>query len=553
MSQSALNAMNRTLSESPVTLDISRSTFPRSSRMLTTFNTGDLCPIFIDPVMAGDTYSVNISEVIRASSALKHPVMDDCVADVYFFFVPHRLTWKHTAEFYGENKTSYWEQTGTFTVPQVTFPSTGWKKGDVAEHFGLPVGGVHNGRSVDARPFRAYALIYNEWFRNENVQSPAAFSDGDQLTNGKSGGDPFTSAVCGGAMLKANKRFDYFTACLPAPQKGTAAGLSNLWKVITQDQTFDTSLLPSMTVDLDVTEKPVHAGFSVNGAYTGSRFGAMESTAQDVPITDVHFNNLYATGQIGVNDLRFAFQLQKALEKDAMGGTRFREMLKAHFGTTIPDATVQIPEYLGGHHFRILNHQVAATAATTNAKVGEPAAYSLTGNNGHVFTKSFCEPGFVIGVCTIRVANRTYQQGIEKFWTRKDRWDEYWPVFANIGNQPVYASELFLGNENVPTNTVFGYSEAWADYRFKPSHVTGQFRSGVTGTLDSWHYADYFNPNGSAPVLGAEFMTEPVEPVDRTRTVTSTDADQWIADFYFDVKATRPMPVYSIPGLIDHH
>ena len=552
MSQSALNAMNRTLSESPVTLDISRSTFPRSSRMLTTFNTGDLCPIFIDPVMAGDTYSVNISEVIRASSALKHPVMDDCVADVYFFFVPHRLTWKHTAEFYGENKTSYWEQTGTFTVPQVTFPDSGWKKGDVAEHFGLPVDTIpEGGLTVDARPFRAYALIYNEWFRNENVQSPAAFSDGDERTTGKTGGDPFTSAVCGGAMLKSNKRFDYFTACLPAPQKGTAAGLTNLWKVITQDQTFDTQMMPAIKIESDGLSSdksvPLYAGKDIAGGYLGVDLAG----AKDINPSFAHFSNLYASGQIGVNDLRFAFQLQKALEKDAMGGTRFREMLKAHFGTTIPDATVQIPEYLGGHHFRILNHQVAATAATTNAKVGEPFAYSLTGKNGHVFTKSFCEPGFVIGVCTIRVANRTYQQGIEKFWTRKDRWDEYWPVFANIGNQPVYTTELFA-NATMPT-TVFGYSEAWADYRFKPSHVSGQFRSGVSGTLDSWHYADYFNPLSPAPVLGSTFMTEPVEPVDRTRVVTSADADQWIADFYFDVKATRPMPVYSIPGLIDHH
>lgn len=551
MSQQALNAMNRTLSESPVTLDISRSTFPRSSRMLTTFNTGDLCPIFVDPVMAGDTYSVNISEVIRASSALKHPVMDDCVADVYFFFVPHRLTWKHTAEFYGENKTSYWEQTGTFTVPQVTFPASGWKKGDVADHFGLPLTVPGGGQTIDARPFRAYALIYNEWFRNENVQSPAAFSDGDEQTTGKTGGDPFTSAVCGGAMLKANKRFDYFTACLPAPQKGTAAGLTNLWKVITQDQKFDTELMPGVTVDCDATgDKPIRTVISQD--LSGNFFGAIAADQIDGTPSFVHFNNLYASGQIGVNDLRFAFQLQKALEKDAMGGTRFREMLKAHFGTTIPDATVQIPEYLGGHHFRILNHQVASTAQTTDGKVGEPAAYSLTGKNGHLFTKSFCEPGFVIGLCTIRVANRTYQQGIEKFWKRKDRWDEYWPVFANIGNQPVYATELFTGGGTLPS-TVFGYSEAWADYRFKPSHVTGQFRSGVTGTLDSWHYADYFDPTGQAPVLGSEFMTEPVEPVDRTRTVTSENADQWIADFYFDVKATRPMPVYSIPGLIDHH
>ena len=563
--------------------EISRSRFDRSSTHKTTFNAGKLVPIFVDEVLPGDTFSMDVASLVRMSTPI-FPVMDNAYMDTYFFFVPNRLVWDHWKEFNGENNSTYWTQPVEYSVPTIsayTGGDAGWYKGSVADYMGIPtyVGNF----SVNALPFRAYALIWNEWFRDQNTMAPAEFykDDTNRVGVNTSGHDidyARTTAHLGGDLLPVCKYHDYFTSCLPAPQKGPAVQIpfmEGLIPVTSRSATVDYNIYATGTGDeagrplgspLEVTTDPYNhtspftGGMRVDGNVVGGLRGTTNASAEPLYPT-----NLWASlsGNYGptINELRTAFQIQKLYEKDARGGTRYTEILKMHFGVDSPDARLQRPEYLGGKRIPINIDQVLQTSSTdATSPQGNTAAYSLTVDTDSSFTKSFTEHGFIIGLACVRT-DHTYQQGLDKMWSRRRRFDYYWPALANIGEQAVLKKEIYLGDygtddETVGTNfngEAFGYQEAWAEYRYKPNRVSGAFRSNVEGSLDSWHYADFFDTDPMNFVVQEDFIAETDVNINRTLAVQSSLEDQFIADFYFKCDCIRPMPLYSIPGLIDHH
>lgn len=544
----------------PTNIDIQRSRFDRSQTHKTTFNTGDLVPIFVDEVLPGDTFTMDMSSAIRMSTPI-NPVMDNINIDTYFFFVPTRLVWEHWKEFNGENNKTAWEQTIEYEIPQIKSPKGGWGKGTIADYFGIPTK-IEN-ISVNALPFRAYALIWNEWFRDQNLKNPAMVNLDDTTQNGSNDGDYVINAQLGAKPLKAAKYHDYFTGALPEPQKGPDVMISGLLgniPVISGDNhNSNLGTNPATMVRKDLASLDHHIGLSLRLPKEGSdeTYGYINGTSHtSAPLEegdDLYFSNLWATaGEVqttSINQLRQAFAVQRLFEKDARGGTRYREIIRAHFNVISPDARMQVPEYLGGYRHPINIDQVIQQSQTTETSPqGNTAAYSLTNFVDSVFTKSFTEHGYIIGLACIRTIN-TYQQGLEKIWSKKNRFDFYWPSLANIGEQPIYNKEIYAqGTEE--DDQVFGYQEAWADYRYKPNRVSGAFRSNYQGTLDSWHYASYYD---TLPKLSSEWIDETTANVNRTIAVSDKLEDQFIADFYFRNICTRPMPLYSIPGLIDHH
>lgn len=557
-------------------VDIQRSTFDRSSGHKTTFNAGKLVPIYVDEVLPGDTFEMKTSAIIRGSTPI-FPVMDNANLDIYFFFVPNRLVWDHWKEFNGENTTNKWEQTVEYSIPQMAPPAgngtvVGWEKGTLADYMGIPtlVGpGAPQANAqwtVNHLPFRAYCLIWNEWFRDQNLQDPVLIDTGDSQTNGTHlvpESNPIVNqnqaALTGGNLLPVNKYFDYFTGALPEPQKGpdVLLPLGNTAPVITMttDIASVTGNSPNMRF---MSNSPINSQRNVIISPTGSGKGTLNSgeTAPDAVNGKLIPTNLYANlaeaTSATINELRLAFQLQRLYERDARGGTRYIEIIKSHFGVTSPDARLQRPEYLGGERIPINIDQVIQTSGTMEGTTpqGNTAAYSLTGNQGSYFKHSFVEHGYVLGLACVRTEH-TYQQGLEKIWNRKNRFDFYWPALANIGEQAILNKEIYLQALGTTNEEAFGYQEAWAEYRYKPSRVSSAFRSNIsTGSLDAWHYADYYE---ELPKLSAEWIQETYKNVDRTLAVQSTLEDQYIADFWFKCKCTRPMPIYSIPGLIDHH
>lgn len=557
-------------------VDIQRSTFDRSSGHKTTFNAGKLVPIYVDEVLPGDTFEMSTSAIIRGSTPI-FPVMDNANLDIYYFFVPNRLVWDHWKEFNGENTTSKWEQTVEYSIPQMAPPlstetiTAGWEKGTLADYMGIPTQ-VGPGASqtnpqytVNHLPFRAYCLIWNEWFRDQNLQDPVNIDTGDSQTNGRHlipEGNSITfenqAALQGANLLPVNKYFDYFTGALPEPQKGpdVLLPLGNTAPVITM-----TNDIPSVTGNSPnmnfVSTGPINLQHNIAITPNGAGKGYLIQTTQNRDLSDGKLvpSNLYANlaeaTAATINELRLAFQLQKLYERDARGGTRYIEILKSHFGVTSPDARLQRPEYLGGERIPINIDQVIQTSGTMEGTTpqGNTGAYSLTGNQGSYFKHSFVEHGYVLGLACVRTEH-TYQQGLEKIWNRKNRFDFYWPALANIGEQAILNKEIYLQPLSTANEEAFGYQEAWAEYRYKPSRVSSAFRSNVTGSLDAWHYADYYE---ELPKLSAEWVQETYKNVDRTLAVQSTLEDQYIADFWFKCTCTRPMPIYSIPGLIDHH
>ena len=518
-------------------------------------------PFYVDEVLPGDTFQLKTSLVARMQTLIT-PMMDNIYLDTYFFFVPNRLTWNHWKEFNGENTQSAWYPSVEYSVPQLTAPATsGWSIGTLADYFGIPTGVA--GLSVNALPFRAYALIMNEWFRDENLSDPLSVPVDDATVVGVNTGNYITDVAKGGLPFKAAKYHDYFTSCLPAPQKGPDVTLpvsvpQNL-PVVPLSATVSSSLLGEKyhavnyngdPFTADGIMKPIVFGGLSDGGKQGET-GGLSTGSTGFPV----INNLWAV-QSGdpvaatINQLRMAFQIQKLYERDARGGTRYIEILKSHFGVTSPDARLQRPEYLGGNRIPININQVVQSSATAaeGTPLGDTAAFSLTTDTHGDFIKSFVEHGFIIGVMVARY-DHTYQQGLERFWSRKDRFDYYWPVFANIGEQAVLNKEIYAqGNEK--DDEVFGYQEAWADYRYKPSRVTGEMRSSAPTSLDVWHLADEYT---QLPTLSDSWIREDKSNVDRVLAVTSSVSNQMFADIYVQCEATRPMPVYSIPGLIDHH
>jgi hypothetical protein len=514
---------------------VSRSRFQRNSDNKTTFNTGDLIPIYLDEVLPGDTHQVDVACVMRMATPI-FPVMDNAYCDFYFFFVPNRLLWEHWKEFMGENKETAWTPKTEYSVPQVTAPEGGWEEGTLADYLGLPT--KVKGISVSALPGRAYGLIYNEWFRNQNVTQPTLVEVTDATTTGKNdGSDTNDSAITLAKPLKAAKVFDYYTGALPEPQKGEpiTIPLGDTAKIYAYEENgakFEGSQDLSNFHIYNENEKT--EGLS---AYPGNVILGKLTLKTD----------LSSVTAATINQLRQAFQIQKLLEKDARGGTRYREVLREHFGVISPDSRMQIPEYLGGYRLPINVSQVIQTSSSDDTSpLGNTAALSVTTMNKPMFTKSFTEHGFIMGLAVVRT-DQTYQQGIERMWSRKGRYDYYWPVLANIGEQAILNKEIYAQG-NTKDEEAFGYQEAWADYRYKPSKVTGLFRSNAQQSLDAWHYAQDYD---ALPTLSTAWMEQTDTEMKRTLAVQSQP--DFIADFYFMNKTTRCMPVYSIPGLIDHH
>lgn len=545
--------------------DIQRSRFNRNSQHKTTFNSGSLIPIFVDEVLPGDTYTMDFATAVRMATPI-FPVMDNANLDVYFFFVPNRLVWEHWKEFCGENNQTAWEQPTEYAVPQISAPTAGWSVGTVADYMGIPTG--VSGFSVNALPFRAYALIWNEWFRDQNVMDPVMVNKDDATVAGTNETDPVINAQLGSYPLPVAKYHDYFTSCLPAPQKGpdVLLPLGDYAPVTTGDPAHP-GLYGGASPKFPMTWATVpDATASVtdkNSFLLLSKTNVASSwwSGPDIPDSVLEPNvigpnNLYADLSTAtaatVNQLRQAFAVQRMLEKDARGGTRYIELLKVHFGVSSPDARLQRPEYLGGQRIPVNIDQVVQTSSTdATSPQGNTGAYSLTNYSGSMFTKSFVEHGFLIGLACVRTEH-TYQQGLDRFWSRKDRFDYYWPALANIGEQAVLNKEIFLTG-TAADDEAFGYQEAFADYRYKPSRVSGDFRSSAPSSLDAWHWADDYE---SAPSLSADWMAETPVNINRTLAVPS-DSEinyrQFLADFFFKLDCVRPMPLYSVPGLIDHY
>lgn len=550
-------------------VDISRSRFDRSASLKTSFNAGDVVPFFLEEVLPGDTFSVDTSKVVRMQTLLT-PMMDNVYLDTYYFFVPNRLVWNHWKEFCGENTESAWIPETEYSMPQITAPAnTGWTVGTLADYFGIPTG-VPN-LSVCALPFRAYALIMNEWFRDQNLQDPLVVPLDDSTVAGVNTGTFVTDVAKGGKPFIAAKYHDYFTSALPSPQKGPDVSIpvaeAGNYNVVGNGKAlgltsdglsfFSPSIKWSGNSSDFVASTPA---FSDVGVATSDASGGTSGKFFGVPTAAQLGSNLENSGLIAVasgnaaaatiNQLRLAFQIQKYYEQLARGGSRYTEVVRSFFGVTSPDARLQRPEYLGGNRVPINVNQVIQQSGTesTGTPQGTVVGMSQTTDSHSDFTKSFTEHGFVIGVMCARY-DHTYQQGLARMWSRKDKFDFYWPVFANIGEQAIKNKEIFAQGSD-EDDEVFGYQEAWAEYRYKPNQVTGEMRSQYAQSLDVWHLADDYD---TLPSLSDSWIREDKANIDRVLAVTSSVSNQFFADIFVKNYVTRPMPMYSVPGLIDHH
>lgn len=529
--------------------DISRSTFNRPCNVKTTFKAGYITPIKVEEVIPGDTFEVDLAYISRLVTPI-FPTMDNLELEFHAFFTPMRILWDGWQELHGENKTSAWTpSTPPALVPMIT-TNAALESRKIGDYFGLEVGMNPSVEPISALPFRGYRLIWNEWYRDQNLQAPLPLSTGNSETLLTHNDD----------LLKANKKHDYFTSCLPAPQKGESAlipiELNELIPVITGVNHTYTTTTPMKLAKLDGTfnaSSRLIGAIGTNGALANSSVTDFSTGGESLKPA-----NLYADGRgmainaTTISELRTAFQLQKLYEKDARGGTRYIEMLKAHFGVESQDYRLQRPEYLGGHSTYLNMCQVPQTSSTdTTSPQGNMSAYSYNANTGtNFYSKSFVEHGYVF-IFVVARQRKTYQQGIEKMWTRKERFDFYYPTLANISEQPVYNKEIKYSASSDTNNEVFGYQEPWADYRHSISKVTGQFRSGVTGSLDVWHYADFYD---DVPVLSSEWIEDNSDiNIARTLAVDTELSDQIYLDCLIQNKATRPMPIYSIPGMVDHY
>lgn len=553
-------------------LDITRSRFKRRQNVKLTMNAGQLIPFYVDEVLPGDTFEIDQAAIIRMTTPI-FPVMDNCYMDVYYFFTPNRILWKNWKRFMGENDSGPWVQTQEYTIPQIKIEaSTDPNKalpleGSLMDYMGIPTKVCKDKNTefeVNALPFRAYAMIWQEWFRDQNVDNPAINSDGDATVTYADVNDTKNIEKClqeayrGGRPLPVNKFHDYFTSALPSPQKAgepVALPLSGsaplgMYNPATGNVTIDSKQMKSIASDAGL----LTGGSTFNaaawdvgdGPSRNKGLAVGQGTAQTYQGINLGAD-LSKVNATTINQLRQAFQVQKYYEELARGGSRYREMIYSLFRTKISDKTVQIPEYLGGTRITINMSQVIQTSGTTaESPQGNTAAVSVTPYNGSMFTKSFEEHGYVIGVCCIR-HDHTYQQGLERMWSRKTNLDFYYPVFANLGEQAILKKEIYLtGTET--DEQAFGYQEAWAEYRMKPNRISGKFRSNAEGTLDSWHYGDNYT---KTPSLSQAWMKEGDTEIQRTLAVENEP--QFIMDTVIDNTSVRPMPMYSIPGLVDHH
>ena len=535
-----------------------RSRFDRSSEYKTSYNTGDLIPAYVDEVLPGDTITMDFNHVTRMTTPIA-PVMDEAAMDVYAFFVPCRLIWNHWREFWGENNTTHWEQPVEYEIPSINAPTGGWLEGSLADYLGVPIGVELEG--VNHLPFRAYAKIVNDWFRDENLKDPCYITMDETTVTGKNKGlnyDYVTDIECGAAPFKVAKWHDYFTSALPEPQKGPDVKIP----LGTSAPVVGGPDIPNtFTLNETIQGKPIFSynkdgGTIGNVSFTGGTNAdgtqvTTENTKAYALVTDLS-DATAAT----INQLRQAFAVQRFYEAQARGGSRYIEFIKNIFGVTSPDARQQRSEYLGGKRFPINMDQVLQTSATDlTSPQGNTAAFSCTINSDNLFTYSATEHGYLFVLTCIRT-NHSYQQGLNKMWLRKKWTDFYVPQFANLGEMPIYNAEIYAQDSDVVdadtgevvNEQVFGYQEAWAEYRYKPNMITGKLRSTATGSLDLWHYADYYT---QLPKLSGEWIDETESNVQRTLAVQSEP--QFIMDSYFKSTWTRVMPLYSVPGLLDHH
>lgn len=532
-------------------LEITRSRFKRDQDIKLTFDAGQLIPFYVDEVLPGDTFSIDNVGLVRMSTPV-FPVMDNCYLDYYYFFCPNHILWEHWKEFMGEVTDEPWVQQTEYTVPQLkikggTAENKFPMENSILDYMGVPtkIIGETEELDINALPIRAYVKIWNEWFRDQNVDNPAINSNKDADVDYKDSGKDATietilqEAYTGGRPLPVNRFHDYFSSTLPSPQRST--------------ESVTIPMLGNAPIKM-YSEKELKNAYSGTWSTSGAlpKIADMYSDGPGKINNGSEFIGADLSGVTGatINQLRQAFQVQKYFEELARGGSRYREQIYSLFKTRISDKTVQIPEYLGGDRIMINMSQVVQTSGTTDVSPqGNVSAMSVTGFSKSAFTKSFEEHGFVIGVCCVR-HDHTYQQGLERMFSRKNKLDYYFPVFANLGEQAVLKKELYAqGTET--DNEAFGYQECWADYRMKPNRICGAFRSNATGTLDSWHYGDSYT---STPALSQEWMKEGSAEIARTLAVENTvNEPQFIADILVKNTTVRPMPMYSIPGLIDHH
>ena len=494
--------------------EIQRSTFNRVHGLKTTFNSGDLVPIYVDEVLPGDTFQMNATGFGRLSTSI-FPIMDNMYIETFFFFVPNRIIWDNWEKFNGAQDDP--GDSTDFLVPQITNATVAEET--LFDYMGLPtkIAGI----DFNNLHGRAYNLIYRDWFRDENLIDSPVVDKGDGPDN-----------IANYVLRKRGKRHDYFTSSLPFPQKGSAVSLP----LGTSAPVAGSGVTGNKVGFLDTATGNNVAMYSSAG---------VSSIFQDAIAPDFALvADLSDAAAATINQLREAFQIQRLYEKDARGGTRYTEILQSHFGVTSPDARLQRPEYLGGQKTELMMQPVPQTSSTdTTSPQGNLSALGTLSSRGG-FSKSFVEHGVLIGMACV-FADLTYQQGLNRMWSRRDRWDFYWPSLAHLGEQAVLNQEIYTQGTAADTQT-FGYQERFAEYRYKPSQITGKMRSNATGTLDAWHLAQDFT---SLPALNESFIEEN-PPVDRIIAVTTEP--QFIFDWYFDLKTTRPMPVYSVPGLIDH-
>lgn len=552
---SSVNRSTQHLFSQIPSTQIPRSVFDRSHGYKTTFDSGYLVPFYVDEVLPGDSFKLSATLFARLATPIV-PFMDNLYLETFFFFVPNRLVWDNWQKFNGEQKNP--SDSTDFLIPTVS--GTNVQNQTLWDYFGLPTN-VAKALKVNALPFRAYNLIFNEWFRDENLQDSLPVPTGDGPDN-----------LSDYSLVRRGKRHDYFTSCLPWPQKGPGVEISIGGSVpVSGDVSFyrqvgsfhTDSGVGSVTNWSDRVLFKETAAFPIGAKDANWNGGGPSSFQQYFLSSDPHPGKIsFYAGKFGItadglradlsqatpisiNDLRQAFQIQKLYERDARGGTRYTEILRSHFGVVSPDARLQRPEYLGGSSARISINPVQQTSATSDTTPqGNLAAFGVVSDSFHGFSKSFVEHGYVFGFVNVR-ADLTYQQGLNRMWSRQGRFDFYWPVLAHLGEQAVLNREIFAQG-TADDDQVFGYQERYAEYRYYPAQVTGKLRSTDPQPLDSWHLAQKFS---SLPTLSPQFIQDD-PPV--SRVIAVQDEPQFLFDSYIRLKCARPMPVYSVPGLVDH-
>lgn len=520
----------------------------------TTGNAGDLMPVYWKEILPNDFVKLKVNSLVKMTTP-SFQTMDTAFCDLQFYFVPRRLLWKHFKNFMGEKSVGPHETEPEYTIPKTTAPEGGWGENTIADYLGIPTK-VENIK-VDSAYFRAYALIVNEWFRDQNRQDMVDFSDGDENITGSNGSNYVTDIIGGGKCFKAAKLHDYFTSSLLTPSGservslplGTMApvyGTSENIKLYSQTGTGPFELCTNEIISANGAGQAGfynNSGASIN-AYQGMRFPTKEQGSSGV------YANLEDATAATVNQLRLAFQLQKIFESNNIRGHRYVEQLKTRWNVIPSDATLQRPEYLGGKRFP-LNIQMVVQSSSTDTKspLGQVSGFSNTRYDDEYFSAGFEEHGILMGLAVVR-HNRTYQQGLSRFFTRTNMEDFYTPEFQNLGEQNLYNYEIFASGDETKDNETFGYQEYAAEYRSTPNRVTGEFRSNATNSFDNWHYADDY---AETPVNGEDWIMENPDSVDRTLTVTSETVNQFYFHFHYIECNVRTMPPHSIPGFIDHH